>query len=346
MLARSRTFAMPSDAAIDTPLLIPSFSSRGFRFRQDGLSEVATYIEAMSASMPDALLVSAYDLAHGHLPAADQLLGGSPWSSPYANPKLLVIDSGGFELGSVEDGQGSRAVDHPKSFSEHDFEVLVDRLPTDMDQMVVSYDHVETGTKRPDYADQAAAAADLYQRRPDVMSDLLLRPPESASYVDANAVVDAAADLGAFDVLGFTDRELGSSMLARLVAVAQIRHGLDEAGCEAPIHVFGVLDPVVVTLYFIAGAEVFDGLTWIRYGYHNGIGAYRDSASILNGHLDVPAEEVGAISQLEYLSALRTLKRELTDWCHGEGQPRLLANHPDVVDEVTSRIRDALGGDV
>jgi hypothetical protein len=34
---------------------------------------------------------------------------------------------------------------------------------------------------------------------------------------------------------------------------------LDEAGVKSPIHVFGALDPLTVCLYFVAGAEVFDG---------------------------------------------------------------------------------------
>jgi hypothetical protein len=34
-------------------------------------------------------------------------------------------------------------------------------------------------------------------------------------------------------------------------------------------------------LYFIAGAEVFDGLAWLRFGFHEGRTMYRENYGIL-----------------------------------------------------------------
>jgi hypothetical protein len=36
-----------------------------------------------------------------------------------------------------------------------------------------------------------------------------------------------------------------------------------------PIHIFGSLDSVSTPLYFFAGADIFDGLSWARFVYHN-----------------------------------------------------------------------------
>ena len=42
---------------------------------------------------------------------------------------------------------------------------------------------------------------------------------------------------------------------------------LDDAGVGIPIHVFGSLDPLISPIYWLAGAEIFDGLTWINMAY-------------------------------------------------------------------------------
>ncbi len=46
--------------------------------------------------------------------------------------------------------------------------------------------------------------------------------------------------------------------------IAKLRKALDKAGLNIPLHVFGSLDTVTTPLYFLAGADIFDGLTWLR----------------------------------------------------------------------------------
>jgi queuine/archaeosine tRNA-ribosyltransferase len=43
---------------------------------------------------------------------------------------------------------------------------------------------------------------------------------------------------------------------------------------KAPIHVFGCFDPQTIVHLFFAGADVFDGLAWMRYYFHNGHSFY------------------------------------------------------------------------
>jgi hypothetical protein len=83
-----------------------------------------------------------------------------------------------------------------------------------------------------------------------------------------------AKTLALFDVIGLTEKELGKTILERMKNIAELRLELDKLKIKAPIHVFGSLDPISSPLYFLAGAEIFDGLTWIRFGYHEGSAAY------------------------------------------------------------------------
>ena len=52
--------------------------------------------------------------------------------------------------------------------------------------------------------------------------------------------------------------------------IAQIRRALDGVGLDTPLHVFGSLDTVTTPMYFMAGADIFDGLTWLRFAFYNG----------------------------------------------------------------------------
>ena len=73
--------------------------------------------------------------------------------------------------------------------------------------------------------------------------------------------------LRTFDIVGVTEREIGESIHDRLVNIARLRKSLNAAEVTIPIHVFGGLDPLLTPLYFAAGAEIFDGLGWLRYAY-------------------------------------------------------------------------------
>ena len=89
-----------------------------------------------------------------------------------------------------------------------------------------------------------------------------------------------------------------------------------------PPHVFGALDPLSVCLYFVAGAEVFDGLTWSRYAYNSGQCVYvHNNAAVAYG-LEVNDDEARVRTikdNLRHLDRLeRSLRRlaETSDWTH------------------------------
>ena len=75
-------------------------------------------------------------------------------------------------------------------------------------------------------------------------------------------------------MIGVTEDEIGESMAERLTFLTELRNALEQAGLATPIHVFGGLDPLMTPLYFWAGADVFDGLSWLRYAYGDGQSLY------------------------------------------------------------------------
>jgi len=82
-------------------------------------------------------------------------------------------------------------------------------------------------------------------------------------------------------VVGLTEKELGDSVFGAMTKIARLRTQMNAAGVAIPIHIFGSLDALTTVLYFLAGAEIFDGLTWLRFGYHEGKTIYSQNYGIL-----------------------------------------------------------------
>ena len=74
-----------------------------------------------------------------------------------------------------------------------------------------------------------------------------------------------------------TEKEIGACMRDRLAFLLRLRAALTVSGSSAPIHVFGGLDPTMTPLYCFAGADIIDGLSWLRFGFVQGRSIYRQA---------------------------------------------------------------------
>lgn len=318
MLARSRPLNLDA-SGLASPLIIPSVSSKGFPVR-DGISQSGEILKFVSPDLPDALLVSAYDLAHKLMPDVDELLGGNHRTTVYGSARLLVVDSGGYELNSesFESGETHRSPYTPMAFSRADYERILQRLPVDRDVLVVSYD--EPLEDRPDYRTQRQEAQSLLGLL-RFKKTFLLKPEHRYPYLHVPTMVGDATNLRAFDVLGVTEKELGDTIMDRLLCLARIRGMLDGSGCgHMPIHVFGSIDPLMTPLYFMAGAEIFDGLSWLRYAYRDDLAVHPDELAVLDFDLDARSERRDALRYMANLRALRNIRNRLVRWVGEPGR--------------------------
>ena len=142
--------------------------------------------------------------------------------------------------------------------------------------------------------------------------------PETETQMTLKEVLKAAiadaGELGSFDIIGVTEKELGRSMLDRMAQIATLRRSMDEAEVTAPLHVFGALDPLSVCLYYISGAEIFDGLTWLRYGYEDGRCIYTHNLGVLKYGIDVRDDLVKSRALAENCYHLQDLQRRLREF--------------------------------
>jgi len=293
-LARSSEIVHPSGLRLSTPLLVPSFSSKGFAIRREQ-SEISNYFEVAQSFLTTSVLISAYDIAQGYIPMPD-----------YAKADLTFVDSGGYEISEMHDesaiNQGP--VKH-EEWGEERLKEIYENWPEEIPAVFVSFDKGDE--ERHSLQEQIQHARDFFTPFSHQMRTILLKSESKYDPIDVAGVIGVLEQTSDFSILGFTEKELGSSLMQRLENIALIRRSMDNRSIQIPIHVFGSLDPIGTVLYFLAGAEIFDGLSWLRYGYRNGVACYRDNMFVLEQGIEESLSDFyskGIQSNYEYLLKL------------------------------------------
>lgn len=291
--------------------------------------------------MPDSLLVSAYDVHYENL--EDSLAFASEFRrSRYAQPNLLILDSGWYEKNADGGGAAWTDLGRPKEWTREQYEDLLDGLDPELDALIVSWDDPKESHS---YEEQIREATGFFGRRTRFASNILLKPPRmSQQHQFTELSVGAAGDLRRFDVVGVTEKDLGRTLLHRLNEIAELRARLDDAKVDAPIHVFGGLDPLFTPLYVAAGAEVFDGLSWVRFAYRDGQLVHIESAAVIDGFANESLEVVRAKAAIQNLGALTALEGELIAFARGDGDWGRLANGRRYFQRVFEQLEGRQGG--
>jgi hypothetical protein len=268
MLARSTKIVHPAGNAVETPLLVPSFSSKGLGTDRSGDSELKEIFSVASEYLTESMLVSAYDLCYKRL-------------EPITNgiTELTIVDSGGYEIADFHDLSSIyRQPVNPNDWRKEQLASVYDRWPSHVPAAFVSFDHPDT---RIPLEEQVAEARSLFARYPHQLKSLLIKPEtQKQQLVQVSNVTANVELLAGFNMIGFTEKEIGNTTLKRMINIAAIRLSMDDHGISTPIHIYGSLDPITSVLYFLSGAEVFDGLTWIRYGYADDYACYQHGYGI------------------------------------------------------------------
>ncbi len=269
---------------------------------------------SLISAIEESLLISAYDIKY------DLLEDGAAFNtgfrhSRYAQPRVLVIDSGWYEKnGSPPGSPFAVDVGEPRPWDETDYAYVIDGLDEDVSPIVVSWDH--TGP----YEKQIQRAQHFFGGRGHLASALLLKPPSDSRFHHFDKLSgEHVANLRAFDIIGVTERELGESILSRLVNISKLRELLNANGVSHPIHIFGGLDPLATPLYFAAGAEIFDGLGWLRYAYREGVAMHWTAGTLLDQQINKRTALAQQWVSLQNLDALNLLSEDMKRFVHREG---------------------------
>lgn len=267
MLAREGTVTHNGAELFRTPLLIPSFSSKGF-------PEVKKIIALMREFITEAVLVSAYDVHYGHL---------TPQKLTF--PRVIFLDSGGYEARVEHDLSESYGRAYkPEKWTVSNHREVAKHWKSSIPTILINYD---SPTRHTSIERQVKAALKLKSDFPWFPVELLIKPEHKRDPLDVAAILPKILkDLPAFSVVGFTEDELDAKIIDRMSKIAQARKILDDAGIDLPIHIFGSLDTFSTVLYFLSGAEIFDGLTWLRFGFLKGQTVYKQNYGPMKNTVD------------------------------------------------------------
>jgi hypothetical protein len=255
MLAKRRALRLDGREIDRTPLLIPSFSSKGF-------PDVDNIIKYCSELIDGATLISAYDLHYRNIKAALEF------------PSLIFLDSGGYEASRDKELSDFGDKEHlPSPWSQAMYDAQLVKWKPSVPSVLISYDHPN---RRLPIKSQIESARGMARGRNGFLREILLKPEtKTQTLLQMPDIVGNVHGLADFDVIGVTEKEVGNSIFDRMRNIAVLRRALDRAGLETPIHVFGSLDTVTTPMYFLAGADLFDGLTWLRFAFHDGHTIYK-----------------------------------------------------------------------
>ena len=227
---------------VTTPLIAPSFSSRGFPYLSDIWEEFRHKLYGVC-------LVSAFDVAGGRIPTdvADMV-------------NVAILDSGMYETRVRKpDLNATESSPHPEDWSREQFLEAVQGMGSQGNLVLVNFDQVER------LEDQIELAIEDFSTAPHAASDFLIKPAGPAELVNVAKLAQFADRLKHFSVIGITAREAGDSFLERCRSIVMLRDLLNDAGLDTPVHVFGAIKPYEVLAYFLCGADIFDGLNWLRW---------------------------------------------------------------------------------
>jgi hypothetical protein len=261
MLTERRSIQVQGNEISRTPLIVPSFSSKGF-------PDVAKIIEFSREFLVGPLLVSAYDLYYKRI------------QPPLDFPTIIFLDSGGYEASKDSDLSDLGERDHkPAEWSQEMHEEVLSKWQSEVTTVFISYDSPK---ERIPLKAQIARAKKMAPSRDGILREILIKPETPAqTLIKIESILKEIHSLEPFDIIGVTEKEIGNSILNRMENIARLRLGLEKAGLKTPLHVFGSLDTISTPLYFLAGADIFDGLTWLRFAYREGLTIYKQNYGAL-----------------------------------------------------------------
>jgi hypothetical protein len=344
MLARRSSLPHPITGEVDLPLLVPAFSSKGFGLRgtrRNGhrleYTPLVYELSDFARSESTAVLVSAYDLHFGHFNAPE-----FPDYEPQdylRNAQLVFMDSGGYELVPDFDSTEPRNFPHQikPGYESEEYAAVLERYTSLEDPLPLVVANFDYGSRRKPLHEQIEEARALFHRFHRCTTNFIIKPwTKSGEVVDPRDLSPTAlADLRGFDIIGVTEKELGRNVFDRLKGIAALRKGLDEAENTAPIHVWGGLDPIMTPLFFFAGAQIFDGVSWLRYAFKNGVAMNRECHSVLNEDMGITASRTlnRADASVKNRRFLDNLSIYLQQWADYDGT-RFDMFHPNVREDL------------
>ena len=292
MFARKIDLKFQSAKVGSTPMLIPSISSRAN-------IPIKKILETIPSYVTGPLLISSYDLNYMNKDFPD-----------ISFPELVFLDSGGYEVAKEKEiADIGLYKPNAKEWNRELHKRTIGNWSNDIPTVLISFDHPN---ERKTILDQILQARELFQNTPHFLKEFLIKPrSQNSKFIDLKELKQNLSSLNDFDIIGFTEKELGNSVFKRMIAIAKIRQMMEEAGVEKPLHIFGSLDTITTPLYYFSGADIFDGLSWLRFIFDHGNTMYVDSFGPKKIGIEITMDDMWTISMFQNYLYLNKLTSDL-----------------------------------
>ena len=276
---------------VGTPLIAPSFSSWGF-------PHISDIWEEFRHRLYGVCLVSAFDVASGFIP------------SDVANMvNVIILDSGLYETDKGWTKSGYRdTLPSTANWTRFRYHETTKCIGEGGNAILVNFDHVG------ELEDQIERASEDFCLAPHAASDFLVKPTNPSEWVNIPKLSQHLEALRQFDVIGITARESGGSFLKRCGSIVMLRDLLNDAGLDTPIHVFGAIKPYEVLTYFFCGADIFDGLNWLRLSFQGESSVPIDESALKDLKWNLPDSDLLAEEWTNNLRSLYRIQEALRDY--------------------------------
>lgn len=284
---------LPSDAERRSfngerlPLFVYSYASRGFPDLIDRLKCTLPYVPSYLLSLYD------YEDIPSELVSAD-------------DRRLRIWDSGGYETIVCST---CRNAANTKKWDEKSYTYTANQIPWNGRDVLVSYD---TPSEPRCIQHQVETALNLYNKvKGTYVKNLLIHVPE---YTNPCILAEILRPyLNEFQILGVTEKEIAPTWVHGVHFINRLRLALSALGAEQyiPIHVFGCFDSKTIARFTLAGADIFDGLTWMRYLFLNGNVLYQRELEYTLPIDQILTANLGLSMMLHNVSEMEQLRSNL-----------------------------------
>ena len=270
------------------PLFVYSYSSKGFPDLSNRLKHSLPYVPSY--------LLSLYDYEYIIPP---ELIST-------AAPRIRIWDSGGYEsmVSPTWEISGN------KKWNENTYVQTANRIPWNGLDVLVSYD---TPDEPGCIQQQVERALHLYTKVEGTYArDLLIHVPDNTDpYVLAETV---SPYINEFKILGLTEKEIAPTWAHGVYFINRLRSALStlDTGRYIPIHVFGCFDLKTIARFTLAGADIFDGLTWLRYLFLGGDVLYQREIEYAIPIEQLLTADLGLSMILHNIRDMEQLRSDLT----------------------------------
>ena len=224
------------------PLFFYSYSSKGFQDIGNLISNTLQYVPMY--------LLSLYDYKY-------HIIDGNQKISEMINTedtRFRIWDSGGYEL---------LGNSNHETWTEQTYIETANMIPWNNKDILGSYD---TPNEEIPLKEQIQRAFELYSKiKGTFYRNLLIHTSYDMDIERLIAILKPYIE--DFHVLGVTEKEIAPTYAHGIRFIRNLRASLSAIQTKhyIPIHIFGCFDMKTVIRFALAGADIFDGLTWLRY---------------------------------------------------------------------------------